>query len=100
MSSQFLEYVKWNLRTKRKGMSPMKIKILLIAFALFSACAIFAADRQTYRNAQGRTTGTASTSGNHTMYRDAQGRTAGTATTNGNTTVYRDTQGRTSGTKR
>lgn len=100
MSSQFLEYVKWDLRTKRKGMSPMKIKILLIAFALFSACAIFAADRQTYRNAQGRTTGTASTSGNHTMYRDAQGRTTGTATTNGNTTVYRDTQGRTSGTKR
>lgn len=60
--------------------------------------ALFATDRQTYRDAQGRTAGTASTSGNRTTYRDAQGRTAGTATTNGNTTVYRDAQGRTVGT--
>lgn len=34
--------------------------------------ALFATDRQTYRDAQGRTAGTASTSGNRTTYVYAQ----------------------------
>lgn len=44
-------------------MSPMKSKIL-IAIALLSGCAIFATEQQTYRDAQSRTAGTASASGN------------------------------------
>ncbi len=40
--------------------------------------------------AQGRTAGTASTSGNRTTYSDVQRRTVGTATVSDNTTIYRD----------
>lgn len=57
------------------------MKELIVLGISILSFALFAADRQTYRDAQGRTAGTASTSGNRTTYRDAQGRTAGTATT-------------------
>ena len=55
--------------------------------------------QQTYRDAGGRTIGTATQSGNQTIYRDSGGRTTGSATTDsqGNT-VYRDAGGRTQGT--
>jgi YD repeat-containing protein len=47
--------------------------------------------QQVYRDASGRTIGTATTSGNQTIYRDDRGRTTGSATTDsaGNT-VFRD----------
>jgi hypothetical protein len=55
----------------------------------------------TFRDAGGRTTGTASTdSGGQTTFRDAGGRTTGTASrdSQGNTT-FRDAGGRTTGTR-
>jgi hypothetical protein len=53
----------------------------------------------TFRDAGGRTTGTATTSGNQTTFRDARGRTTGTATTSsGGQTTFRDAGGRTIGT--
>jgi hypothetical protein len=55
--------------------------------------------QQTFRDASGRTIGTATQSGNQTIYRDDRGRTTGTATVDrqGNTT-YRDSRGSTTGT--
>jgi len=55
--------------------------------------------QQTFRDASGRTLGTATTSGNQTIYRDDRGRTTGSATVDsaGNT-VSRDNRGRTTGT--
>ncbi len=73
---------------------------LVIALLLLSAIVAGATGTTTYRDAQGRSAGTATTHGNTTTYRDAQGRTIGTATTNGGTTTYRDAQGRTTGTSR
>ena len=58
----------------------------------------------TFRDAGGRTTGTATTdSQGTTVFRDAGGRTTGTATHGnqggaGNTTTFRDAGGRTTGT--
>jgi hypothetical protein len=58
------------------------------------------AQQATYRDAGGRTTGTASTdSGGQTTYRDAGGRTSGTATVDSAGTItFRDSSGRTVGT--
>ena len=55
--------------------------------------------QQTFRDASGRTIGTATQNGNQTTFRDSRGATTGTATTDrsGNT-VYRDPSGRTTGT--
>jgi hypothetical protein len=58
-----------------------------------------AASTTTYRNSQGRTVGSASTSGNKTTFRNASGRTTGTATrSSSGKTTYRDSSGRTMGT--
>ncbi len=76
------------------------MKELIVLGISILSFALFATDRQTYRDAQGRTAGTATTNGNTTVYRDAQGRTVGTATVSGNTTTYRDAQGRTQATAR
>ena len=57
------------------------------------------AQQQTFRDASGRTLGTASRSGNTTIFRDDRGRTTGTATIDSQgTTIFRDSQGRTTGT--
>jgi hypothetical protein len=63
---------------------------------------IMHADAQdtTYYGADGRRTGTASTSGNMTTYRDSFGRNVGTGTTDSaGTTTFRDGSGRTTGTR-
>jgi hypothetical protein len=58
-----------------------------------------AQEQQTFRDATGRSVGTATRSGNQTTFRDASGRTTGTATTDsGGTTIFRDSRGRTTGT--
>ena len=77
----------------------MKTPLLLLALSACASIALGGPSSSTYRDAQGRTTGTATTSGNTTTYRDAQGRVTGTATTSGGTTTYRDAQGRVTGTK-
>jgi len=51
-----------------------------------------------FRDAQGRTIGTASQSNGTTIFRDAQGRTTGTATNSNGIVIYRDSQGRATGT--
>ena len=60
--------------------------------------AVHAASTTTYRNSQGRTVGSASTSGNKTTFRDASGRTTGTATRSSSGTTYRNSSGKTMGT--
>lgn len=55
--------------------------------------------KTTFRDAQGRMTGTATQSNvGKTTFRDAQGRMTGTSTTSGTNTTCRDAQGRISGT--
>ncbi len=69
----------------------------LIALALALGLLATTASAQTsttFRDASGRTTGTATTSGSTTTYRDSSGRTTGTATTTGNQTTIRDSGGR------
>jgi hypothetical protein len=44
----------------------------------------------TFLSSTGRTTGTATTSGNRTTFRSSTGRTTGTATTSGGRTTFRD----------
>jgi hypothetical protein len=58
------------------------------------------AQSTTFRDASGRTTGTATTNANGiTTFRDSSARTTGTATTNTNgITTFRDSSGRTTGT--
>jgi YD repeat-containing protein len=73
------------------------MKQLLLIAAMPVAVYASAADVQTFRDAQGRVAGTATTNGNSTTYRDARGNVAGTATTHGNTTTYRDRTGNTLG---
>jgi hypothetical protein len=74
----------------------------LSAFVLLAALATPAAaqNQTTFRDASGRTTGTATTNSQGTKtFRDASGRTTGTATTNSQgTTTFRDASGRTTGT--
>lgn len=55
--------------------------------------------QETFRDASGRTIGTATRSGNQTIFRDSRGATSGSATIDrsGNT-VFRDASGRTTGT--
>src|SRR5262245_57963900 len=67
---------------------------------LLATCSMAKADPQrVFRDAQGRTIGTATTSGNQTTFRDARGSTTGTATTDSQgTTTFRDARGRTTGT--
>ena len=56
------------------------------------------AQQQTFRNERGQITGSSSTSGNVTTYRDAQGRMTGTAERQRDgTTLYRDGMGRLTG---
>jgi hypothetical protein len=55
--------------------------------------------QQVFRDAGGRTIGTATHSGNQTTFRDASGRTTGTATTDSQgTTTFRDAGSRTTAT--
>jgi len=55
--------------------------------------------RTTFRDAQGRTTGTATQSSTgKTTFRDSSGRITGTSTTRGNTITFRDASGRLTGT--
>jgi YD repeat-containing protein len=77
----------------------MKKTLLTGIAALSLVTGIAHAQQQTFRDAQGRTVGTATKSGNTTIFRDSQGRTTGTATIDSQgTTIFRDSQGRTTGT--
>ena len=84
---------------------------LLIGFLVMSTAALIAslaaaavltsrAEAQTFRDASGRLTGTASRDANGTItYRDGSGRMTGTATHDRNgTTTFRDASGRMLGT--
>jgi hypothetical protein len=78
----------------------MKMKTLLcIATMVMIHNSALADPQEVFRDASGRTIGTATRSGNQTTFRDAGGRTTGTATTDSQgTTVFRDDRGRTTGT--
>jgi hypothetical protein len=77
-------------------------RLTLIVFAVLVSCQSASAQQspqQTFRDASGRTIGTATTSGNQTIYRDDRGRTTGSATgDSAGNTVFRDNRGRTTGT--
>ena len=51
-------------------------------------------DRTIFRDASGRTHGSATQSGSRTTFRDSSGRTIGSADTSGNRTTVRDASGR------
>ena len=51
----------------------------IILLAAVTALGLRAAETETYRDAQGRTTGTVTTIGIQATYRDAQGRTSATS---------------------
>jgi hypothetical protein len=74
--------------------------IIIVALTLAMITAAWAQNQTTFRDASGRTTGTATTNSQGTKtFRDASGRTTGTATTNSQgTTTFRDASGRTTGT--
>ena len=79
------------------------MKNLVLTVAVAGLCMVgFADAKATYRDAQGRNMGSASTDRyGKTTYRDAQGRLQGTSSTDryGKTT-YRDAQGRLRGSKK
>lgn len=71
-----------------------------ITLAVSSVSIASAQSKTTYRDASGRTTGSATTnSSGKTTYRDSSGRTTGSSSTNSSgKTTYRDASGRTTGT--
>jgi hypothetical protein len=73
---------------------------MLTTAAVLLLCALPAHSEDTiYYGADGRRSGTASTSGDQTTYRNSAGRTVGTGTIDsGGTTTFRDSSGRTTGT--
>ena len=79
------------------------MKKLVLTVGVVALCAVGLADaKATFRDAQGRNMGSASTDRyGRTTYRDAQGRLQGTSSTDryGKTT-YRDAQGRLRGSKK
>ena len=82
----------------------MRRILILAGIAVCATTAsLFAGDgRQTFRDAQGRNMGSATTDRNgKTTYRDSMGRVQGTSTTDSSgKTTYRDAQGRVQGSKR
>lgn len=81
------------------GVTAMKELVMLVGALLVLAVAPAWAQQSTFRDAGGRTTGTATTSGNQTTFRDAGGRTTGTATrSSSGQTTFRDAGGRITGT--
>jgi hypothetical protein len=82
----------------------MKLLAMFVVSLLVALAAVPALAQQspqsTFRDAGGRTIGTATRdSQGTTVFRDAGGRTTGTAsTTSGGTTTFRDAGGRTTGT--
>ena len=79
----------------------MRKLALTVALAAIGSVA-FADTRTTYRDAQGRNMGSASTDRyGKTTYRDAQGRILGSSTTDRNgRTTFRDAQGRIRGSQK
>jgi len=83
---------------------PMKLILILIllvpvlAWADPGSSSSLAGQNATLRDAKGRASATARTSGGQTTFRDAQGRMTGTATTSSTgLTTFRDAQGRKTG---
>jgi hypothetical protein len=74
--------------------------IYIVALTLAMITAASAQNQTTFRDASGRTTGTATTDSNGTTtFHDATGRTTGTATRESNgTTTFRNTTGQITGT--
>jgi hypothetical protein len=82
----------------------MKFSIVVLVLAGLTSCQMplrsaEAQGQQIYRDAQGRTIGTATQSNGTTIYRDSRGVTTGTSSVSNGTTIYRDAQGRVQGTK-
>ena len=73
--------------------------LIIVILLLLAGLGVFGAERSTstYRDGQGRMTGSSTTIGSGTTYRDGQGRMTGSSTTIGNSTTYRDGQGRMTG---
>jgi len=71
---------------------------IVFIIIILSARYAGAGEQEIFRDAQGRTIGTATQSNGTTIYRDSQGRTTGTATNSNGTIIYRDSRGRTTGT--
>ena len=62
---------------------------------LYSGIGGQSGDRTTFRDASGRTLGSATQSGSRTTFRDSSGRTVASAVTTGNRKTVRDASGRT-----
>jgi hypothetical protein len=70
------------------------VRTIITAIALALSTSITIAGEQTrIYDANGRSIGTATTSGNITTFRNERGQNTGTATTSGNTTTFRDNRG-------
>jgi hypothetical protein len=83
------------------GVKQMNLVLMFAASLLvLTVVSALAQNQTTFRDAGGRTTGTATTdSQGTTTYRDSGGRTTGTAARSSNgTTTFRDAGGRTTGT--
>jgi YD repeat-containing protein len=78
----------------------MTMRILFTTAALLATLiAAQAEPQQVFRDASGRTIGTAQTNGNMTTFRDSSGNMTGTATTDsGGMTTFRDSRGSMTGT--
>ena len=61
----------------------------------YSGIGSHSGDRTTFRDASGRTQGSATQTVSRTTFRDSSGRTIGSADTSGNRTTVRDASGRT-----
>ena len=87
--------IDWNAIIK-VGIAVVATLILAVALSLLA----ISAHAQTFRDASGKLTGTATRDANgQTTYRDGSGRMTGTASTNSNgTTTFRDGSGRMTGT--
>jgi hypothetical protein len=104
---------RWQRRYARRGLWPvarrrvdwrryqraLRLLFVLSMFLPGTWSVAKAEPQQVFRDASGRTIGTATRNGNMTTFRDAGGRTTGTATTDSRgTTTFRDAGGRTTGT--
>jgi hypothetical protein len=93
-----------NLERRRRASSTVLNKVelwvcgVILSLALLGWAVSALAQQQTFRDASGRSVGTATNSGNQTTFRDARGRSTGTATVDsGGTTTFRDARGNVTG---
>jgi hypothetical protein len=76
------------------------MRFIVVALMLLPTAAMAQQTRETFKDASGRTIGSATTDARgNTVYRDAMGRNTGRSGTSGGTTTFFDNMGRRIGTK-